>query len=411
MLTQQELIHRFYKAGRFLRYVLQRFADDGGTYRAAALTFATLLSLVPLLSVLSTVISAFPVFQNFQQNVQDYVFKHFVPASGEVVQAYIQDFVAHVSHLSLTGMSLLLVAAVMMLFTIEQTINAIWKVKKRRKGTSAFLLYWGVLTLSPVLIVLSFAASSYISALPLMQRAEAGMGLMSHVLLLAPFVFAMLAFTLLYVAVPNCRVSLKHGLLGAFVAAVLFEIAKHGFSMYVRNIRTYQVLYGALATVPIFLIWLYLSWLIAIFGAVFTHALSAFRDDQDLQPIAGFTHALHWLGHLAAAQQQGNGLTLAELTALDAGSQEVDPEQQLNHLLQARWVQALAGDAGYILSRDLSQTDLYTLYRSLPWQLPCSDTLSNNHPWEQRLRAILAQVDKGTKESLATPIAQIISDS
>lgn len=236
----------------FFTTLLKRFFNDGCMYRASALTLTSLLALVPLMLVSVSVLAAFPVFAKWGNGVQDFIFANFIPASGQIVQQYLISFVKQAGQLSIIGFIVLLVTAVLMLFNIEQAFNVIWRVETRRKGLFAFLLYWAILTLSPLLMGFSFALSSYIMSLPFIADAAITLGLVKWILIALPFLLAVFAFMILYIAIPNCRVPFKHGLTSAVIAAVLFELAKYGFTIYIRSFHTYEILYGALAAIPMF---------------------------------------------------------------------------------------------------------------------------------------------------------------
>lgn len=159
------------------------------------------------------------------------------------------------------------------MYSIEETFNVIWRVSKPRSPLIAFLIYWGVLTLAPLLISLGIAASAYFYSLPLVSHTTEWLGMEKVLATLTAFLLSSFGFTLLYTVMPHCDVSLKHSIPGGMIAAILFEFAKQGFTFYISWIPTYQLLYGALAAIPLFLIWLYVSWLIILFGAEVTHAL------------------------------------------------------------------------------------------------------------------------------------------
>lgn len=259
------IIHR---SLHFWRTVGVRFKADGCANRAAALAFATLLSLVPLLAVSFAILTAFPISQQFALKIQTFVFDNFVAASAEVVQQHLQAVVQQTSKLSGIGMLLLLATAVLMVFNMEQAFNAIWRTKKQRSFISAFLMYWAVLTLTPILIGVGLAVSAYLATFPFLAEAVRALGLKKLVLIVTPCFSTLVAFTLLYLAVPNCKVRFRFALFGGIVAMALFELAKQGFVWYITHFPVYRLLYGALAAIPIFLVWIYLSWLIILFGAV-----------------------------------------------------------------------------------------------------------------------------------------------
>lgn len=257
----------------FFHLVVVRFKADGLTTRAAALAFATLLSLVPLLTVSFSVLTAFPVFEEFALKIQDFIIQNFVAASAQVVQQHLQNIVHQTSQLSAIGMLFLVATAVLMVFNMELAFNVIWRVKKRRSFLSAFLMYWAVLTLTPILIGIGLIISTYVISLPLISVAANLLGLKKILFYATPFLSTLVAFTLLYLAVPNRKVQFRYAVAGGLVASILFEIAKQGFVLYITRFSVYRLIYGALAAIPIFLVWIYLSWLIILFGAVVSATL------------------------------------------------------------------------------------------------------------------------------------------
>lgn len=261
------------KLTTFCRHVCDQFVGDGCVYRAGSLAYATLLSLVPLFTVVFLVISFFPFFIEVRKHLQDFIFSNFVATSAEQIQIHLNQFISHTSSLSAFGMIFLLLSAIFLIFTIEQTFNAIWRVRKSRGGVAAFFMYWGVLTLFPVLIATGMLFSSTITSLPWLGQAMK-FASFTPLYILMPKLVTFALFTLLYIAVPNCKVPLKAAALGGFIATVLFEIAKWGFTVYVQSSTSYALLYGALSTVPIFLMWIYVSWLVILLGAVVSYVMT-----------------------------------------------------------------------------------------------------------------------------------------
>jgi membrane protein len=259
---------------KFLQKVVSQFISDNCPLRAAALSYTSLLSIVPLMTVSFTVMSAFPMFRQVGQQLQDFIFQNFVATSAQVVQANIQKFAVQALNLSATGLIFLLVTALLMMFNMEQAFNVIWRAPKPRIRITAFMLYWGLLTFFPILIGMGFAISSYIFSLPVIEGTTRLLGVQAPFLAISPYLLTFIAFTVLYITLPNCKVFIRHAMVGGFVATLLFEFAKYGFGLYVLNFPTYELLYGTLAAIPIFLIWVYLSWLIILFGAVVAFVVS-----------------------------------------------------------------------------------------------------------------------------------------
>lgn len=381
----------------FTKNVFFRFINDGCTYRASALTYTTLLALVPLMLMMVLVLAAFPDFSSWGQTIQDFIFSNFIPATGDVIQSYIGGVIKQAGQLSAVGLVFLLITAVLMLFNIEQAFNVIWRVDKKRNGLSAFLLYWALLTLSPILMGLSLVISSYVISMSVIAGAVAKYGLIKIALPILPFILAVIAFTILYVAIPNCRVPLRYGFLSAVFTAALFEIAKSLFTLYLMSSRTYQVLYGALATVPIFLLWIYISWTIILFGAVMCHALTYRLSYYSQNKLDGFTHAYLWLGYLWVAQRQQKSLTLAQLVKKDHCGYEVDPEQQIHILIEHKLIRRTASGR-FMLGVELHDINFWHLVHILPWKFPTQITTHKKHPWLTQLREVVAKIDEYKKE-------------
>jgi membrane protein len=266
------------KALTFCKAVFQHFNKVGCNQRAAALAYTSLLSLVPLMTVGFAIFAAFPVFEKVSADIQNFIFNNFVVATGNVVQSYLISFVEKAGQLSVIGLLFLVITAIAMMFTMEQSLNAIWQVEKRRRWINALMLYWTILTLSPLLIGVSFAVSSYLASLVFVTSTVKLLGL-GRLLSLVPFLLSVIAFSLVYAAVPNAVVPLKNAIKAAVIAGILFECAKHIFTIYVMKFAGYELLYGTLATIPIFLLWVYLCWLITLLGAVISYVLT----DHSLQ--------------------------------------------------------------------------------------------------------------------------------
>ena len=359
------IIYQFYVSDRFIRFVIQHFVQDDCAYIASALAFTSLLAVVPLMSVGLTVFSSFPVFQGFADPVQNFIFENFVPATGKVVQTYLLQFSSQVSKLSVWGVAFLIVTALLVMFTIERAMNKIWRVASSRHGVQAFLLYWAILSLAPVLIGLSLAASSYLFSIPILLDHQAP-SIFFHY---SPFILSLTGFTFLYVVVPNCPVKIRHAFWGGLFAAILFETAKQAFGYYLTQFNTYELLYGAFAVVPIFFIWVYWVWFITLLGAEISYALSVHHQRRSGESLDGFSHALLWLHHLWLAQRNGKGLTYNELIDTSHQPFAVDVDEMINALIYNELIHATA-DGHYMLSRDLNLITLYQLTQLLPYRLP-----------------------------------------
>jgi membrane protein len=356
----------------FLRFLWQRFLDDKCFETAGALSFTTLFAIVPMLAAVIAIVSAFPAFAELRDSVTRFIFRSFVPAAGETVQGYLLQFADNASRLTAVGVIVLLVSVVMMMASIEDRFNRIWRVTARRKGSARLLLYWTALTLGPILVAAGLGASSWVYAQPLWRgvasQGVAGFNLWS----LAPFLISWLGLTVLYQVVPNCRVRWRDAVLGALVAAVLFEFARKGFALYVRGVANYREVYGALAAIPIFLIWVYLSWVIVLLGAILAAALHAFeyRPEAELLPRGcEFVGLLRVAQHFAEAQRTGAVLDEADLTARERFLTADLLQRYLDDLQRARVIRQV-DDGGWVMARDPDSVAVGDLFRAGEYRLP-----------------------------------------
>lgn len=265
---------------RLLRWVVQRFREDRCTRVAGALSYTTLLAIVPLTAVTFAIFSRFEIFESWITLAQDFIYGNFVPASGEAVSRYLQKFAANAGKLTIWGLLFLFLTSLMLMATIERVFNDIWHVPHTRKRLHRYLSYVALLVLGPVLMGISLASTSYLISLPLFSRHAPLSDVKVFLLAVAPVIFEWLAFWALYVVVPNYHVRLRHGLIGSVIATLAFEIAKRGFVFFVTYFANYKAIYGAVAALPMFLIWIYLSWTIILMGAVVTATLPEWRRPQ-----------------------------------------------------------------------------------------------------------------------------------
>lgn len=260
---------------RMFQQIFKQFVEDGCPTRAAALAFTSLLSLVPLMTVSFTIMTAFPMFRSVGEQIQDFIFQNFVAASAQTIQINLVKFSQQAVNLSVPGLLFLIITALLMVFTMEQAFNAIWRVKRSRTGLNAFVMYWAVLTFLPILIGVGFVLTSYFFSLPLISETARSLRLHEFYYKYFPYILTFVAFTMLYITLPNCKVQIPHAALGGLIATFLFEVTKYGFGLFVVNFPTYELLYGTLAAIPIFLVWVYLSWIIILFGAMVTYIVGA----------------------------------------------------------------------------------------------------------------------------------------
>jgi membrane protein len=390
------------RPGRFLRLVGYRFLADGGLHHTASLTYTTLLSLVPLMTVSLALFSAFPVSDRVATQIQDFVFQNFVPASGEVIREYLQQFSDKASRLSGAGTLFLVFVAILMMGNIDRAFNTIWHVRRRRSPIANFTVYWAILSLGPILMGISVLFTSSLESMPLFAGAAATLRNGGTVFRLMPILASAIAFTLLYLVVPNRSVPFHHALVGGLVAGLLFELSKRGFALYVTAVP-YQAIYGALAAMPVFLIWIYLSWLVTLLGAEITYCLSVYRDTWT--PEQGWEGedlllAYRVLGVLWEAQGRGAALPMERLLAVELGHSETELEHLLLQLVRSRLVLRTERDE-WVLARDLDCVSLLDLYRAGPFVLPLDAAGA------AELIPILATLEQGLRSALEVPLASL----
>ncbi len=257
---------------QYVKYLWNRIVGDRVNVNAGYLAYITLLSIVPLVAVLLSVLSSFPAFSHTGEVIQDFIITHFVPAAGEAVKGALTEFVANTGKMTALGGAFLFIAALVLISNIDRNLNYIWRVKAKRRAVFSFSMYWMVLTLGPILVGSSIAVTSYITSLRLLSH-DTISGLISVVLGWLPLILSFAAFMGLYLLVPNKKIRFLHSATGALCAAIMFELCKKGFAVYIAAFPSYQVIYGAIAAIPILFVWVYLCWLIVLIGAEITASL------------------------------------------------------------------------------------------------------------------------------------------
>lgn len=261
----------------FVLRATARIRSAGLGRTAASLSFTTLFALVPLATVALTVVSRFPVFQDWVSQLEGFLLRYLLPGIAyDVVHRYIIEFTEKAANLTTVSIMFLAATALMATDTIEREINLIWGIRQQRPFGRRLVVYVLGITVGPVLLGASLSLSTWVisrslAAIPLDQSVE------DAVLELVPVIFSTIALALLYIVVPARPVPWRSAFIGGALAALAFEAAKQGFAIYVTQFSTYQVVYGALAALPVFLVWIYVSWLIVLAGAAMTALLTDSR--------------------------------------------------------------------------------------------------------------------------------------
>ena len=393
-----DLQHLLKRGKRLLRHVWTHFQEDRCLAEAASLGYTSLLSLVPLLAVVFGIVAAFPVFNEWSEKLQSVIFDNFMPSTGEQIVPYLDAFLESVGNLTLPGMISLIVTALLLLIRIEAAFNRIWRVEKNRTLLNRIVMYWAVLTLVPIMI----AAAAAFSAQKIIGM-MGGDGVMSPgSYRLVMFVVTWLLFTSVFILVPNRRVQIKHALSGAFLSAMLFEVAKAGFVGYVSN-ANYTVIYGALATIPIFLLWIYLVWIVVLFGASLAASLTTFSDYSRYETAWPerweFQMAFRLVGHFREAQKRGEALSRQQVLELETQASELQLLKLITRLREEHII-TTDDDGHWLLARDLEDLTLADLYRAGDYYLPLGET--DKLPRETALDEIYVEsLDKVRRNSEA----------
>jgi membrane protein len=356
----------------FSRFLWQRFIDDKCFETAGALSYTTLVSLVPLIVASLAIFAAFPAFADARSTLISFAFDNFMPAAGVRVQEYLDGFADNAS--KLTGISVLVMffSALSMMVSVEDRMNRIWRVQRQRGWVSRLLLYWAALTLGPILIVGGIAVASVATALPMLSDAANTLNLKARVVAVLPFVVTFLTLMLIYMVVPNRRVHWRNAAIGALMGAILFELARWGFARFIHHAHTYQQVYGVLAALPIFLLWIYLSWVIVILCASVAAAVSAFDylpPSQFLPEQAAFLGLLVVLGHFIEAQREGRKINPDTVRALEPRLHRASIVNYFGDLQRAKLIQGEVG-AGWLLTHSLDSTDLMRVYAHCSYRVP-----------------------------------------
>lgn len=264
----------------FSKMLWSRINQDRLTTSSAGLAYTTILALVPLITVIFSLLSAFPMFNEISRSLKQIIYNNLVPTASDTIQNYLEQFISNTKKMTILGVVGLIATSLLLINSINNALNHIWKTKRKRSFMYNLTMYWTILTLGPILVGSSIAISSYIFSLKWISAAATGNFLISTL----PFIISVVGFWLLYSIIPTESVPFKESLIGAIVAAVLFELGKRAFALYVTSFPTYQLIYGVVSSIPIMLVWIYCSWCIVLFGAEFAATLTDYNR-QKLHPI------------------------------------------------------------------------------------------------------------------------------
>jgi len=251
----------------FFRRLITRFKQDRCTHHAAALSFSSLLALAPLLVIAFALLSVFAPLEQMSSQLENFIYQYLVPDAGLDIRQYLSSFIEQARKLTSIGLMAFLLTAILLLYNIEESLNIIMKAKMSRTLTRRFSIYWTLLTLGPILMGAALSLSTYALSLSILDKMDEIVSIKRFLIKSLPIFFCFIAFSMLYLIMPNREIKWRNALLGSLIATALFEVTKYLFGLFIVNFSNYEIIYGTLATLPIFLIWIYLSWLVTLIGA------------------------------------------------------------------------------------------------------------------------------------------------
>lgn len=385
----------------YVRSLITHFMEDDCQQKAASLTYTTLLSLVPIITVILVVFSIVPALAEMREQVQNAIYNNLLPTSQASISNYINGFAEKSSNLGLIGVLGVFVTTIMTLVTIEEAFNKIWRVQERFSLLASVLRYWTMITLTPVVLGVAFGASSAISGLSLLNQQVAGYGIDWAIWARIISVVVMTAgFIGMYWFIPRVQVPIKNAVIAGVVVAILFETLKQIFGVVMGNFTSYEAIYGAFAALPVFLLWIYLSWNVILLGVEISYTLTIF-DPKKSPSQHAMLSILQMLSLIYDRHQQGKTVSEHELRAV-LSQKELPKWSSYIHELVERELIIPTKDSEYILRTDLDTVNLWQFYKKLPYPLPLSSQLisQTNEPWVTRLATHLARIEKTTEQEL-----------
>jgi membrane protein len=403
------------ETGAFARFVGSRFAEDRCLRMAAGLSYTSLLAIVPLTAIAFSMLAAFPVFSGVREALQEALFSNLLPQSADATQHYFNRFVQNTTTLSAVGIVALAATAVLLLGTIEADMNAIFRVARPRAIVPRLLVFWALLTLGPLLLGASFSLSTYFFA----ATQWIGIDSSSESAFLGtvlPTIMMIVLLSVFYIIIPNRPVGMTAGIMGGLFAGIGFTILRKLFGWYIVTFPTYQNIYGAMSVVPIFLVWMYLSWLVVLVGAVLTASVSEWQSagGKPLNAAVGtsmrFVIAVKILAVLFEASRDGEGAVHRSriLRTTGGGGEAVD--RILLQLRAGHYVERTSANK-WILARDPETVTLFDLYHALGLGFSENTLLGGEESWRLRLEERVSELKKSNQQVLGVSLKDILEEA
>jgi membrane protein len=400
------------RLGAFAAYVWSRFLTERCLRMAASLSYTSLLAIVPLTAIAFAMLAAFPVFDGVRGQLQSVLFANLLPDSAEAMSDYFDQFVRNTARLTAVGIVGLALTAVLLLGTVESSLNTIFRVARPRAMVPRLLAFWALITLGPLLLGASFSLSTFFFAATQWLGLDILAGPMGRLTKSMPTVIIIVLLMFFYTVIPNRSVRLGAAAVGGVVAGLLFAGLRGVFGYYVASFPTYQTIYGAVSAIPIFLVWMYLSWTVVLLGAVLTAALGEWRlaggrPTGDALP-AGLrlAAAVAVLGRLDGAARTGGTVTRSRLLRTTRiGDAALD--RLLGELREAKFVEHAAA-GGWLLARDLSRATLADLLDALG--LGIGEDMARAGEAATRIGAALADARGMSRQALSVSLRDLVDN-
>ena len=385
----------------FIRQLTHQFSEDGCIVSAAALTFTTIIAIVPFFAIVYRILSLMPEFSHVGHAITGFIFDTFVPSSSDVVLEKVREFSAKANELTFLGVAIVAISTMFMLSTMEDAFNRIWRVSNKRSGISRWIFYWGILAFGVPMIGVAFTSSTYglgidhidsLQATPVMEWLRE---------LISPIAMAT-TFTLIYYAVPSIHVRLIHAFAGGLVTTTLLVIAQMFFSWLVPFLQG-EVIYGVFAALPLFAIGLYIIWVVVIIGALVARTLSLTYLESKSDGVPLVIKGVKVLRLLHDAHVEGNSI-VDDAILRQVPMTRSERNRVFEALQEGKWMQS-SQKKTWTLGRSLQSTSLWDLLMLLPEDIRESK-LDSNNTIDSRFRSFL----KTAAVHLQVPLSLVIQE-
>ena len=398
---------------QFILFVIRRFEADRCREQAGSLTYTTLFAVVPMLTVFLVIISSIKALEPARQQLQQMIYSNFLPKTSIAFDKAFNVFTDNSSNLTIIGVLFLFVTTVMMLTSIETVFNRIWRVQETRNGIIGFMRYWTIISLGPILLGSAFVISSTLASMNVLSNNFAGYEVDGTAVFgLISFALTVLGFFILYWTIPNRSVPVRAAVIAALFGAITFELLKNLFGFVMANFTSYTIVYGAFAAIPIFLLWIFLSWNVVLLGVEISYALTAFHSGKvhTRHPILMILDILELF-----YKKQKTGQAVTDEEVLDIlGRGEIERWPVYVQQLEKQNLIKCTDNNEYVLVRNLDHVDFWSFYTSLPYPLPRRLDVEHVHEddevWMKKIGPALIESDEYLSAKLAIPLSMILDE-